>query len=291
VVKFIILIIDDRWFKYNSILNSKNDTVGADYFDNNICLESHTCGDSQNKRQESRSFFREHYKKHSEQLIDALQNWENRLKFTSYKYNEGLSRPERIEPEYVPYMQQMKKHLDKAYLGLLPSPLDIETNRKNLCNQIQSLMIFKTDTIPSIASFEKIIIDRINTLCPTLTNSNDVELTKNNIYLEKYIFQIIFDAINRQESTLTLSIQGNRLLYENAKVLGQGDELSMNNLKLAIEELLVDKEIIARIAEYKNLINQLDNDEQINHLKSVVRVSYSYSWRTSVRGISLLRAM
>jgi hypothetical protein len=30
----------------------------------------------------------------------------------------------------------MKDHLNKAYSDLLPNPLDIETKRKNLCNQI-----------------------------------------------------------------------------------------------------------------------------------------------------------
>ena len=115
--------------------------------------------------------------------MDALQNWTNQLKFTSYEYKEGLFTPDRIEPEYVAYMEQMKKHLDKAYRGLLPSPFDIEINRKDLCNQIQKVMISKTDTIPSIPSFERIIITRINNLCPTLRSSNNMELIENDIYL------------------------------------------------------------------------------------------------------------
>ena len=97
-------------------------------------------------------------------------------------------------------MQQMKEHLDKTYQGLLPNPLDIETNRKNLCNQIQNLMVYKSDIIPSRSSFEKIIIDRINNLCPILKISNDIEkeiiFMEVNSFLIKFL--IIFRMVNLQ---------------------------------------------------------------------------------------------
>jgi hypothetical protein len=45
----------------------------------------------------------------------------------------------------------------------------------------------------------------------------------------------------------------------------------MEKLKEAIKGLLIDEEIISRITEYNNLLNQLRIDEQINHMKSVIR--------------------
>jgi hypothetical protein len=74
------------------------------------------------------------------------------------------------------------------------------------------------------------------------------------------------------------------LWYEGVKGFARGDELSINNLKRAIEELLSNKEIIARIAEYKNLMNQLDNDEQIKHLKFVIREFHTRIYGGQVLG-------
>jgi hypothetical protein len=165
MIKFVVLIFDDRSFKYNSSLDLSNDTTRRGYFDDNLNFEPCTIGDTQTKKQGSRSFFIEHYRKHSKQLVNALQKWENQLKFTSYEYNygykEGLVTPDRIEPEVVPYMKEMKEHLNKAYPHLLPSPLEVETKRKTLCKQMQNMMAYKTDIVPSRPSFEKIIIDRI----------------------------------------------------------------------------------------------------------------------------------
>ncbi|HZI71284.1 MAG TPA: hypothetical protein VFD60_08990, partial [Nitrososphaeraceae archaeon] len=157
-----------RSFKYNSSLDSPDDTTRRGYLDNNLSFESCTIGNTQTEKEGSRSFFVEHYRKHSKQLVDAFQEWKTQLMFTSYEYKEGLLTPDRIEPDYIPYMKQMKEHLNKAYSDLLPNPLDIKTKRKNLCNKLQNMMEYKTDILPSRRSFEKIIIDRIKKICHTL---------------------------------------------------------------------------------------------------------------------------
>ena len=45
----------------------------------------------------------------------------------------------------------------------------------------------------------------------------------------------------------------------------------MEKLKETINGLLKDEEIISRINEYNNLMNQLENNEQIKHMKSIIR--------------------
>jgi hypothetical protein len=57
----------------------------------------------------------------------------------------------------------------------------------------------------------------------------------------------------------------------------------MEKLKEAIKGLLIDEEIISRITEYNNLLNQLRIDEQINHMKSVIR-----EFRTRIYGGQVL---
>jgi hypothetical protein len=277
MVQYIVFVFDSRWFKYNSSLDTNNDAIRTSYSDDNFGFRHCVAGNSSPKEDQTRGrpFFSKHYRMHSRQLVNALQNWESQLVFTSYEYKEGLFTPEKIEPEYIPFIQQMKKHLDKSYQGLLPSPLEIETNHKNLCNKIQNLMEYKSDVIPSRPSFEKIIIDRINNLCPTLNISDDEELRGNNIYGDKFIFYKIFDYVSRGKSTMNLNIKpdiGNKMLwYEGTKGFARGTQETMEKLKGAIQGLLQDEEIISRINEYNNLINQLKNDEQIKHMKSVIR--------------------
>ena len=80
IIKFIILVFDDyRSFKYNSSLDSPDDTTRRGYLDNNLSFESCTIGDTQTEKEGSRSFFVEHYRKHSKQLVDAFQEWKTQL--------------------------------------------------------------------------------------------------------------------------------------------------------------------------------------------------------------------
>lgn len=165
IIKFIILVFDDyRSFKYNSSLDSPDDTTRRGYLDNNLSFESCTIGDTQTEKEGSRSFFCRTLQKTFKTTSRRISGVEN----TTYEYKEGLLTPDRIEPDYIPYMKQMKEHLNKAYRDLLPNPLDIKTKRKNLCNKLQNMMEYKTDILPSRRSFEKIIIDRIKKICHTL---------------------------------------------------------------------------------------------------------------------------
>lgn len=174
-------------------------------------------------------------------------------------------------------MKEMKKHLNKAYPDLLPSPLEVEAKRKTMCNQIQNIMEYKTDIVPSRRSFEKIIIDRIKKICPSLKRSNDIQFTENNIYIDSYVFRKIFHSVSSGESKINLYIEPGStenveiLWYEHARGLAQGEEEAMQKLKETIENLLTDEEIISGIKEYNDLMDKLNNDEQINYMHIVIR--------------------
>lgn len=57
----------------------------------------------------------------------------------------------------------------------------------------------------------------------------------------------------------------------------------MEKLKVAIENLLIDEEIVSRISEYNDLMDKLNKDEQISKMHCYQRVSYSDSWRSCTR--------
>lgn len=77
--------------------------------------------------------------------------------------------------------------------------------------------------------------------------SNDIQLEGNNIYGGEFIFNKIFDYVSSGKSTMNLYIKPDiesnvkMLWYEGVKGFARGEELSINNLKRAIEELLSDK--------------------------------------------------
>ena len=74
-------------------------------------------------------------------------------------------------------------------------------------------------------------------MCPDLKGIHDVTLTQNNIYLNKYVFSIIFDTVQRQETKLTLSVKPafrnniQQLIYDGGTVIAQGTEEDMFSLK------------------------------------------------------------
>lgn len=45
----------------------------------------------------------------------------------------------------------------------------------------------------------------------------------------------------------------------------------MEKLKVAIENLLIDEEIVSRISEYNDLMDKLNKDEQISKMHTVIR--------------------
>lgn len=160
-------------FKYDFMLHSpKDDFARGDCFYNNFTFEPCIRGDTQAETREQRGFFisREHYGSHSQQLVDALQEWIKDLSFSSCEYIDGRLQEniiENVEPEYTPYMNHMKRHLEKDDKNLLPNPLAIESKRREICLKIKNIMQPQQRQIPSRRSYEKIITDRIARFCPT----------------------------------------------------------------------------------------------------------------------------
>jgi hypothetical protein len=61
-----------------------------------------------------------HYKKHSEQLVNALLQWGNRINFSTSEYINGdLSFTEQIQPSSIPYLEDAMKHVKDSYEYIL----------------------------------------------------------------------------------------------------------------------------------------------------------------------------
>src|SRR5919197_3325602 len=121
---------------------------------------------------------------------------------------------------------------------------DIETKRREICKEI----------------------DKITLMCPTLNRN----LHENNIYLDTYIFKLIFNTVSMNRSTVPLTLHPTystniwQLAYQNGIIiLAQGEKAAMYTLKEAIEHLVVDKDIKKRVEDYYECHKQLTNDEEI----------------------------
>jgi hypothetical protein len=223
-------------------------------------------------------------------LVTALKKWGQQLKFTSCEYEYGqlnIDHSDQVEPADIPYTELMKEHIKKEerYQKILPSISDIETKRREICKEIEKIMSYPTSIAPYQPSFEKIIIDKITLMCPTLNRSRDVELRKNNIYLDTYIFKLIFNTISMNISTIPLTLQPTyntniwQLAYQNGIIiLAQGEKAAMYTLKEAIEHLVVDKNIKERVEDYYDYHKQLTNDEEIEALKNAIQNLYDYTY-------------
>jgi hypothetical protein len=284
---------DDCSFKYDNIVHSSEiERSVTNNFDNSVCFEYCKGGNSGPKEQGRRPFFRIHYRKHSRQLVNALKKWVDQLTLTSYEYKEGrLSKdePDKIEPEYVEYIEYMKLHLNKAYPNLIPSPSEIDLERKKICGQIENVTVSLTSTVPYNPSYERIIIDKIKASCPNLKRSQDATLTENDIYLDTYIFGIIFDKVTRHDAAITLEIKPKyksdikQLFYEGGTIIAQAEEVVMINLKLTLEELISNESVKRRIKDYEELKSKLLNDPQIEKLRVFAR-----EMRTQIYGGAIL---
>jgi hypothetical protein len=227
------------------------------------------------------SFFID-YHSHSEQLVDALKVLGDKLQFTSCKYEGGLlDIKEQTETMNKGFMRYMKKHLEKEtkYQSILTSFSEIETSHRELCNKIQDIMISDTP-ISAMPSFQKIILDKIESACPTLKRSKDTSLSQANIYLPVFVFRVIFDTLYTKESTITLNVVFSRntweIRYQNSSVLGQGSEADMNKFKEVVEELVQDNDIKKRVEDYREFHTQLMNDKRINELKNKIDELWTY---------------
>ena len=78
---------------------------------------------------ETTPFFRwqEDYQRHSDLLADVLNEWNKKIAFTSCEYRQGrLNWRPRQEPHSIPYFEQMKTHLQVAYVNIVQSYDNIE---------------------------------------------------------------------------------------------------------------------------------------------------------------------
>jgi len=207
-----------------SIANKNSLRAGIEN-DNGISISTEN---SEEKRK--RAFFR-HYRRHSQQLVDALKQWSSQLDFIDYEYSNGeLHRHNQklIEP-YVPFMNYMKKHLhNDAYPHDFINPNSIQSNRKSICDKIEEIMVKDFSGMPHTPSFNIAINNKIKTICPRLTPTSNADTDSNNFYLPKRIHSILFDVISDirtlQFSTKKIS-QDNEydLMYENTLTLARGD--------------------------------------------------------------------
>jgi len=228
---------------------------------------------SKSKEDNRRKFFM-HYQKHSEQLVDALKKWGEILNFTSYcEYKDGfldIEYSRQVEPSGIPFMKQMKKHMQKAYPQILSKSTEIETNHKGLNDKIKEIM-----TAQYTLSYQKIIDNKMYYSCRKLRASKELDLTQNNIYIRRYIFKIIFETINRKkrsiESLDVSMLSGTstyQLRHEHYWILAQGGETEMHKLKQALDELVIDTKLEKIVARYYQLRYDITHDDQIENLRN-----------------------
>jgi hypothetical protein len=154
--------------------------------------------------EETESFFRrkDDYLKHSVDLVNEIPKWLDLRNFDECYYGDyGIRFDNRIE-DYrhyeVPYLDHLKIHLESAYPDITNFHNSIKKNHEAWSQKIKEIMSDRN--ISYKPSFEKFICDRIRSSCPELNASNDTELTQNNTYIVRYIFNILFKALyNRLE--------------------------------------------------------------------------------------------
>jgi hypothetical protein len=220
-----------------------------------------------------------HYRKHSEQLVTALLQWGDKMNFSSCGYTDGeISFFEQTHVSGISYLEDAFKHVKKSYPEILESYVNIEDRHKELCKQIDQVMS-RESVVPSKPSYENIILSTINRYCPQLRSSNDVSLGENNIFLVSSILNTIFKEVSWEKSQIRLFIEptsNSRIhqLTDHSRVFAQGTSEDMSNLKNAMEKLLVDNEVIARIREYHELRTQLTSHRDSRELWQKIQRIY-----------------
>jgi len=251
-----------------------------DYTLNRNIRSSHECNTTEIQNEAERvSRFFTHYHSHSEQLVDALREWVNNVKFTSCRYEQGIldiDNQEPVESMNKGFMQYMKKHLEKeeAYQQqILALIVEIEFTRKQLSERIKDVI---GSEIPYKPSFQKLIINKIKSSCPKLKKTRKLDLEENNIYIESHIFKLIFEKISNKESTIILKIipscisNSSVLMYQDLFALAQGEPSDMDRLKTAIGQLVIDNDTEIKVDEYTIYEKQLTNYEKIDELKDKI---------------------
>ena len=235
--------------------------------DNRISISTEN---STEKRQ--RAFFSD-YRRHSQQLVDALKQWSSQLEFIDYEYSDGeLNRSNQkfLEP-YVPYMDYMKKHLESNEYGEdFINPNSIQSKRKIVCDEIEKIMV-KVFPSPHSQSFNMLIINRIKFKCPKLEATFDADTNSNNFYLPKRIFSILFDVISGKR-TLRLSTKIYQddiyeLIFESQLTVARGDDSTIQSLRGVLESLVEDDNLLSHVKRYHELRDKLTTNIDLIELK------------------------
>lgn len=213
-------------------------------------------------------FFRwqERYQEHSNQIVDEILKWINQMSFTECDYGDGRVRFRvQSDPYRIPYLEQLKSHLQQGYPDIINRYNGIGKNHEQLSKKIQEIMSARYKP-----SFQKVIIDTIDKSCPLLKNSNDIKLTQNNIF--DIVFTVLYNNIEMRSFEIKSSGSIYELDYDHGKIIAKGDKKTMNNLKSTIEELIIKNEDLKKIIhEYKEHYNNLFHDDEERRLHDEMR--------------------
>jgi hypothetical protein len=238
-------------------------------------------------------FFRRNddYKAHSIQLVEVIPKWLGYGNFDHCDYSDsGVRFTEGIDyylHNLIPYINHLKQHLAKGYPDIMSLYDNIKKNHTDWSQKIKEIMSGRD--VPFKPSFEKIITDSIKTSCPALKESNNTELTENNVYIVRSVFNILFKTVynNLDLDPLEVKSSGStfQLEYDHRTIVAQGDEFYMNRLKDQIIDLAKAENLRNIIRDYRDLNSSLRLDKDFNDLKSKLMDVYN-----SVRGGMPLKA-
>ena len=96
----------------------------------------------------SRTFFRweEAYRDHSRQLAEAIPKWLDRMNFTECEYKYGTVyfqkqiEASNIEPNKVPYVEELRSHLEIGYPEIINRYRTIQRNDEQRSLRIKEMM-------------------------------------------------------------------------------------------------------------------------------------------------------
>jgi hypothetical protein len=228
-------------------------------------------------------FSDDQYKEHSKQLVDALSEWANQIKFVSCKYENGelQIRNDVLWRPGIPYMGPMLQHLDSAYKDSFPDVDQIQNQRNAICSEIRDLMMTHFDPLPHKPSFDMLINSQIKKSCPNLKKITDVgqDIDLTNFYSHNKICKIVFECV-RDKCKLDLTIRPSPFdgfdLARWGATVARGDKESVSRLKSVMEQLVLSEEIHSIMSQYHELKRKLDNDQNIIQFNYVVAQFHEY---------------
>ena len=227
-------------------------------------------------------FFRweEAYHTHSRQLAEAIPKWLDRMNFTECEYKNGTTyfrkqiEATSIEPNKVPYVEELRSHLGLGYPEIMNQYRMIQRN-----DEQRSLRINEIMSAQYTNSFQKIIINRVSSSCPKLRKINKhIPLERQyDAYDDVSIFHILFTDLFNGWLVGSLNVEeSNELWYRNSdtKMIAKGRKEDMEKLKEIRNELFKDKDINDIIEEYRILRENLVRGDDKVQLRNDLRRLY-----------------